>query len=332
MQVHARIPDIAPHILDVTSRTAQTHAGTTARTGRSAAAPEDPTPKTSALDIAITQLGTVIVRRVDPDVAGQPGGSTPRVSAPQQEDSVLIESLESSIKATVDELDARAAEELAQKNAAKAQGSTDLADPKAGLGATAAAASSEDEEAEAEAVLRAMTAPPKVPRLTLIAYTMLLTARAYTAYILSHWAFDAFMMVVILYSCATLTLDSGNLATCAKQIGPEGDRCRSIKTYLSWSDFEVMIIFVVEAAMNIFVRGVWGHRQSYFRSPWRVLDFVIAVFSVVSEAVQNSQFRALRALRAVRALRPLRLVSRFPQLQLVVDVSTYCPAVCSKRA
>ena len=129
------------------------------------------------------------------------------------------------------------------------------------------------------------------------------------------------MMAVIVYSCITLTFDSGDLTTCAKRVGAAGDRCRATKTFLSWSDFEVMLVFTGEAALNMFVRGLWGHPRSYFRSSWRILDFCIVVFSILAEAAQSSQYRALRALRAVRAVRPLRLVSRFPQLQLVVDVS-----------
>lgn len=336
--VHARIPDLdlagasQPSISSARpdgGATARSGVLQSSRTGRATArvAPDGtsasaasaaPPDTTRALDISITRLGTVIVRRVDPSAAetAEAGGSSPRVAPPENEDAALVASLEARLREVNEEIAGPPPVEASKKAKADAVGDGSL-----GGSAAAASSSEDDEEAAAAAAIAAALAPKPRSRYVALAHGALVAARTYAAYLISHWVFDAVMMTVILYSCITLTLDSGDLTTCAKTVGAVGDRCRATKVFLSWSDFEVMIIFVGEAALNMFVRGLWGHKRSYFRSPWRVLDFLIAVFSVVAEAVQSSQYRALRALRAVRALRPLRLVSRFPQLQLVVDVS-----------
>ena len=325
-QVHARIPALdlvaaTPHNDDAAEQLAvATGDMFSGRTGRSTAriAPKDsarpPGPPLSsrALDISISRQGNVIVRHVDANDAEGPGGSSPRAILPESEDRVLIASLEASLASVTAELSSEAQAKLAAKEP-QTSGTGDAI---------------EDEETAAEAALRAATAPKPRARYIVVLDGALVAARTYVAYVLSHWLFDAVMMVVILYSCATLTVDSGDLATCVKQPGAAGDRCRAIKSFLAWSDFEVMLVFVGEATAQMFVRGLWGHPRSYFRSPWRVLDCLVAAFSVAAEIVQSSQYRALRALRAVRALRPLRLVSRFPQLQLVVDVSRGKDCLC----
>jgi hypothetical protein len=78
-----------------------------------------------------------------------------------------------------------------------------------------------------------------------------------------------------------------------------------------------MLVFVGEMCLNIFVRGLYKGPQAYLASRWRMLDCAIVVFSAAAEISGGSQVRVLRALRALRAL---RLVSRFPQLQMVVQV------------
>lgn len=59
--------------------------------------------------------------------------------------------------------------------------------------------------------------------------------------------------------------------------------------------------------------------DSYIRSGWNQLDFVIVVVGIVSWAAENVNVGGIRALRAFRVLRPLKLISNIESLQIVLN-------------
>ena len=63
---------------------------------------------------------------------------------------------------------------------------------------------------------------------------------------MTHWAFEGFILLTVLWSCATLTLDSNALKVCAAAGGTTslGD-CRARATFLTISDRVVLAIFLV---------------------------------------------------------------------------------------
>ena len=74
-------------------------------------------------------------------------------------------------------------------------------------------------------------------------------------------------------------------------------------------------IFIVEMLVKMAAFSLCG----YFEDGWNWLDFFIVIISVIGLMDFLPALKSLRALRALRALRPLRLVSRYPEMQLVVE-------------
>merc|ERR1719183_3077263 len=72
--------------------------------------------------------------------------------------------------------------------------------------------------------------------------------------------------------------------------------------------------------LKIISLGLVGHKGSYLRDSWNVLDGVIVIISFLSLSITGAKaVKALRSLRALRALKPLRVVRRYPGLRLVVN-------------
>lgn len=84
-----------------------------------------------------------------------------------------------------------------------------------------------------------------------------------------------------------------------------------------------MGIFTLECTLKIIASGFVLHKQSYLRSGWNILDFIVVVSGVVTmlpfAPTQHSDAQGvdLRTLRAVRVLRPLKLVSGIPSKSLI---------------
>lgn len=72
-------------------------------------------------------------------------------------------------------------------------------------------------------------------------------------------------------------------------------------------------------AIQIIAKGVWKGEFAYFAHSENWIDALVVAVSAAYVAAGSQQLRVLRILRVSRALRPLRLVSRFPQLRIVVS-------------
>ena len=78
------------------------------------------------------------------------------------------------------------------------------------------------------------------------------------------------------------------------------------------------VIFATEALLKIITLGFFiNGKESYLRSSWNILDFVIVIFAVVSQTV-DANISFIKVLRVARILRPLRLISRAQGLKIAV--------------
>ena len=125
--------------------------------------------------------------------------------------------------------------------------------------------------------------------------------------------FSTIVYITITVSCVNLALDSPDLALC------DTSSCQGTKSYLFYSDIVTTSIFMAEMAIQLMWRGAFRGPDAYFRGGWRCIDALTTVVSIVAVSESSNGAVSLRVLRALRALRPLRLVSRMPQLRLVVD-------------
>ena len=136
--------------------------------------------------------------------------------------------------------------------------------------------------------------------------------------IVSNAHFDNFIIFLIIFSSFTLAIDS-------PLNNPESG---FVKT-LGILDWIMTILFTIEMLLKIVALGFVLHKKSYLRNGWNVMDFLIVLVSWLALA-NIGPGKSLRALRTVRVLRPLRMVSRFPELKLVVDcLLSSIPAICN---
>ena len=107
--------------------------------------------------------------------------------------------------------------------------------------------------------------------------------------------------------------------TCVSRGVPPGTAyVGTFKVTLETTSLILSYLFIGEMIIKIFALGFAGHKRSYLRDGWNVLDFTLVVMSIVdlvsgADACGGSSAgggKATRALRALRALRPLRAVRR----------------------
>lgn len=80
-------------------------------------------------------------------------------------------------------------------------------------------------------------------------------------------------------------------------------------------DLVTTCVFTIEAIMNILAYGLLiNGSQSYLRSYWNIIDFVIVVFSLAAFSNKPS----LKIFKMFRVMRPLRLISRNEGLKTAV--------------
>ena len=121
--------------------------------------------------------------------------------------------------------------------------------------------------------------------------------------------FEPFILFMIIFSTILLTLET-----------PLDDPNSEKLSVLEDIDVAVTIIFTIECVVKIISVGfLCNGKDSYLRSSWNIMDFVIVVFSVISLAAQGIQVKFIRVLRMLRVLRPLRVISRNEGLKIAVQ-------------
>lgn len=112
-------------------------------------------------------------------------------------------------------------------------------------------------------------------------------------------------MVITLVSCVLLALDSPDMASHTGLI----DAVHNMSIAVS-------VLFCLEATLKIIALGFVMSRGSYLRDPWNMLDFGIAILSVLSAFLTNTVY--FNGVRALRALRALKLISNFESTRTVM--------------
>ena len=125
--------------------------------------------------------------------------------------------------------------------------------------------------------------------------------------LIKHPAFEALMLVLIVFSCIQLALD-------APTVHPESDLASVLKA----ADVSFTLIFLGEAIIKVIAMGFVMHPGAYLRSPANCFDFFIVIVSLAVETMSASALKFMRSFRLFRALRPLRLLHRVKSMQIVV--------------
>jgi hypothetical protein len=77
------------------------------------------------------------------------------------------------------------------------------------------------------------------------------------------------------------------------------------------------LLFTLECILKIFAFGLVYGKNTYLKSGWNVLDFIIvisAIFEFVLDLVEIKGFN-MRFLRTLRILRPLKAMKTVPSLR-----------------
>lgn len=126
--------------------------------------------------------------------------------------------------------------------------------------------------------------------------------------IVGHRHFDTFILVMIGLSSIMLTFE-----------GPLTDPNGRGAQILSKLDYVVTLIFLGELVSKVVVYGLIANGpDSYLKSTWNILDFIIVFFSIMLLAFQGSHFKNMKILRILRVLRPLRMIAKNPGMSIVV--------------
>lgn len=133
--------------------------------------------------------------------------------------------------------------------------------------------------------------------------------RVFSVRVVEHENFDNAILFLIMFSTLCLCWES-----------PLFDPKDAQADNLYYIDIVVTILFTFEMVFKIIVFGfAINGKESYIRSAWNLMDFVIVASSFVSLSLRGSNVSALKMLRMLRVLRPLRMISRNQGLKIAVS-------------
>jgi len=87
---------------------------------------------------------------------------------------------------------------------------------------------------------------------------------------------------------------------------------------LKYIDMACLVIYIIEMILKLIAYNIVG----YFKSLWNCFDFIIIIFSVLSEFTIISSLNIMRSFRIFRSLRSLRgfkLISSVSSLQVIIS-------------
>ena len=125
--------------------------------------------------------------------------------------------------------------------------------------------------------------------------------------VVEHSKFDNVITAIIILSSICLALDNPLL-------DPETWRVKVLFNI----NIVFTIIFTLEMIAKILAYGFILSSNAYLKNAWNLLDFIVVMISIL-DLVNLGPGQVLRAVRTLRILRPLRMISRFPELKIVVD-------------
>jgi hypothetical protein len=130
--------------------------------------------------------------------------------------------------------------------------------------------------------------------------------RVASANVVNHRYFEAFISAVIGALLVMLMMDSPN----------KNPDAATLK-YFRASDLVVAVIFTIEAVLRIVASGFILGRNTYLRSRWNQLDFLIVVTTWSGYALNDNELFA-GTLRILRLLRPLHSLRFFAGLKVIL--------------
>jgi hypothetical protein len=122
--------------------------------------------------------------------------------------------------------------------------------------------------------------------------------------------FDLFIMLCIAVSSFTMIFES-----------PKAMEKESFASALDAVDIIFTVLFAMEMVVKLVAYGMWLEESNgtYLRDAWNCLDGFIVVMGIVGKILAGQNLGWVRALRTMRVLRPLRVISRIPELKVVVN-------------
>ena len=121
--------------------------------------------------------------------------------------------------------------------------------------------------------------------------------------------FDHFMLFIIFLSAVKLTWETYIL----------GYPSSSSEVILS-TNFDIFftICFILEVVLKSIAVGLVIEPNTYLRDGWNILDFLIAIISLIDISVSAVNVPVIKVFRVVRALRPLKLIKHNLSLKIVI--------------
>lgn len=119
------------------------------------------------------------------------------------------------------------------------------------------------------------------------------------------------------YSILLLILASSITMACES---PSVLEDKDTENTLNMIDYVFTSIFTIEMLMKLIAFGLlFEDKGAYLRDPWNILDGSIVLLAIIGIALSDLDLDWVRSLRTMRVLRPLRVISRVPELKIVVD-------------
>lgn len=93
-----------------------------------------------------------------------------------------------------------------------------------------------------------------------------------------------------------------------------------LSNVLNYIDFVMTGFFICEMLTKWVAYGfAFSGKNSYIRSAWNILDFIIVISATISVVFQSINIAFIKSLRVLRVLRPLRLIAKHKGLKLAVS-------------
>jgi hypothetical protein len=162
--------------------------------------------------------------------------------------------------------------------------------------------------------------PPKWPK----DYSLLLFApenpvRKACAKLVKSKPFDNFILFLIVISSLAMAVDN-----------PLKNPAAILSQILYYMNLFCTFVFLIEMITKKIADGAFCGKNAYWRKGWNMLDGLVVTISVIDLLPLGGQFKSLKTLRVLRALRPLRVISRNPNLKLVIDtLARSLPELCN---
>ena len=122
--------------------------------------------------------------------------------------------------------------------------------------------------------------------------------------LLATSAWDSFVLLLVLISCVMLVYDT-----------PALDPSSPLALNLKWTNYVLVALFALEAALKMCVSGVGG----YLAERWNQLDLFVLLSSLLALALSDGTGGGSSVVRLLRVLRPLRLVRRVPGMASIFE-------------